>query len=59
MVRIWRATGVLKPWHVSREASGTWETPFFVLLGYGEGRDVELESKATEGDGESDQLIVL
>jgi len=55
---MWRATGVLKPWHVSREVSGTWETPF-KLLGYVEGRDAKSEDEATEGDGESDQLIVL
>jgi len=59
-VRLWRSSGVFKPWHVCRETSGTWEIPCRSSLSMGNrGRKAEPNGKANDAGGKSDQLIVL
>jgi hypothetical protein len=42
---MWRVGGVLKPWHVHRGASGTWEAQ---CVPEGIGREAELKGEAND-----------
>lgn len=45
-VRLWRVGGVIKPWHASRDALGTWEAQ---IVPEGSGRAVKSRGEANEG----------
>ena len=47
MVRMWRVGGVIKPWHVHRGVSGTWEAQ---VAPEGTGRKTKSRGEVYDGN---------